>query len=105
MSGREIAAATRKIDGEGIVHATIYNTMAERDPYTVRVLSLIARAVGVKPNYFAEVRLAQARHLLDERDPPKGVGLEQALRNLKAVEALLFGQGEDTGGNGGQPET
>jgi len=53
-------------------------------PLAPEILEGIAGALGVEPTVFPEYRLAIARRELDPSEPPKGVGLEQALQNLTA---------------------
>jgi hypothetical protein len=45
----------------------------------------VAEVLGIDPAYFAEYRLAMARHVLDER----GVGFDAAVANLAKVRAAL----------------
>lgn len=50
-------------------------------PPTRDALENIAKVLRIKPTYFAEYRLMEARRQLD----PKQVGLERALKNLEAL--------------------
>jgi hypothetical protein len=61
----------------------------------MRAMELIAQACEVKPEYFAEYRLASAIHELD----PSEVGLEQALANLNA----RLGERRSAGAKGRRP--
>lgn len=63
-----------------------------RPPPTL--LTAVARVLGVPPESFTEYRLAALRRLLDERPPPDGVGLEEAARNLEAMERALAGDAD-----------
>jgi transcriptional regulator with XRE-family HTH domain len=78
LTYRSLAAATRDRDGKGVTHAHINMLANGHDKPTMRTMELIADAVGVAPEYFAEYRLAVAMRQLD----PTAVGLEQALANL-----------------------
>jgi transcriptional regulator with XRE-family HTH domain len=80
MSYRELAEATRQLDGRGMTHAHINMLANGHDKPSVRAMELIAEVCGVEPAYFAEHRLAAAMRELD----PAEVGLEQALANLNA---------------------
>jgi transcriptional regulator with XRE-family HTH domain len=79
-SYRELASATRELDGRGMTHAHINMLANGHDRPSLRAMELIARACDVEPGYFAEYRLAIATRELD----PAEVGLEQALENLNA---------------------
>jgi transcriptional regulator with XRE-family HTH domain len=80
LSYRDLAVATRALDGKGMTHAHINMLANGHDKPSLRAMELIARACGVQPEYFAEYRLARAMRELD----PTEVGLEQALANLNA---------------------
>jgi transcriptional regulator with XRE-family HTH domain len=80
LSYRELAEATRALDGKGMTHAHINMLANGHDKPSMRAMELIAEACGVDPEYFAEYRLAAAMRELD----PAEVGLEQALENLNA---------------------
>lgn len=80
LSYRSLAAATRELDGKGVTHAHINMLANGHDTPSMRAMELVAEACGVKPDYFAEYRLASAMRELD----PAEVGLEQALENLNA---------------------
>ncbi|HZV74562.1 MAG TPA: hypothetical protein VFF79_12665 [Conexibacter sp.] len=49
------------------------------------LMERVAEVLGIDPAYFAEYRLAMARHVLDER----GVGFEAAVANLAKVRQAL----------------
>ena len=80
VSYRGLADATISIDGKGITHAHINMLANGHDRPSLRAMELLAHALGVTPDYFAEYRLAAAMRELD----PTEVGLEQALENLNA---------------------
>lgn len=80
LTYRGLAEATRKLDGKGITHAHINMLANGHDKPSMRAMELIAAACEIKPDYFAEYRLAAAMRELD----PAEVGLEQALENLNA---------------------
>jgi transcriptional regulator with XRE-family HTH domain len=80
LSYRELAQATRGLDGKGMTHAHINMLANGHDRPSMRAMELIAKVCGVPPDYFAEYRLAAAMRELD----PAVVGLEQALENLSA---------------------
>jgi transcriptional regulator with XRE-family HTH domain len=80
LTYRGLAEATRELDRKGITHAYINMLANGHDKPSMRAMELIAQACGVRPDYFAEYRLAVAMRELD----PNQVGLEQALENLNA---------------------
>ena len=80
LSYRALADATRQLDGKGMTHAHINMLARGHDRPSMRAMELLAEALGVNPDYFAEYRLARAMRQLD----PAEVGLEQALDNLNA---------------------
>src|SRR5947208_16056582 len=80
LSFRELAQATRAVDGKGMTHAHINMLANGHDRPSMRAMELVAKACNVEPEYFAEYRLAAAMRELD----PSEVGLEQALENLNA---------------------
>jgi transcriptional regulator with XRE-family HTH domain len=80
LTYRGLAEATRELDARGMTHAHINMLANGHDKPSMRAMELIAEACGVKPDYFAEYRLASAMRELD----PAEVGLEQALENLNA---------------------
>jgi transcriptional regulator with XRE-family HTH domain len=78
LTYRGLAQAIREIDDKGLTHAHINMLANGHDKPSLRAMELIAQACGVKPEHFAEYRLALAMRQLD----PSEVGLEQALENL-----------------------
>ena len=78
LTYRQLAQATRQLDGRGMTHAHINMLANGHDKPSLRAMELIAQACGAQPDYFAEYRLASAMRELD----PAEVGLEQALKNL-----------------------
>jgi transcriptional regulator with XRE-family HTH domain len=89
LSFRGLAEATREIDGKGMTHAHINMLANGHDRPSMRAMELIAHACGVRPEHFAEYRLAEAMRELD----PAEVGLEQALENLNARLGAQRGSG------------
>ena len=80
LTYRSLAEATRSLDGKGMTHAHLNMLANGHDKPSIRAMELIARACDVKPEHFAEYRLAAAMRELD----PAEVGLERALANLSA---------------------
>jgi transcriptional regulator with XRE-family HTH domain len=80
LTFRSLAEETRLIDRRGMTHAHLNMLANGHDKPSMRAMELIAQACEVKPEYFAEYRLALAMRELD----PAEVGLEQALANLSA---------------------
>ncbi len=78
LTYRGLAQAIREVDDKGLTHAHINMLANGHDKPSLRAMELIAQACGVKPEHFAEYRLALAMRELD----PSEVGLEQALENL-----------------------
>lgn len=78
LTYRGLSQLTREIDGKGLTHAHINMLGNGRERPSGRAMTLIARALEVEPEYFAEYRLSAAMKELD----PNLVGLEQALENL-----------------------
>lgn len=78
LTYRSLAELTRALDGKGMTHAHLNMLANGHDKPSMRAMVLIAQACDVKPDYFAEYRLAVAMRELD----PTEVGLEQALKNL-----------------------
>jgi transcriptional regulator with XRE-family HTH domain len=76
MSQRELIRQTRK-HGWGSAGAISFLINEELVP-TMRAMEAIARALKIRPEHFAEYRLAVARRNLD----PSAIGLKAALRNL-----------------------
>jgi transcriptional regulator with XRE-family HTH domain len=80
LTFRSLAEGTRLIDGKGMTHAHLNMLANGHDKPSMRAMSLIAQVCEVRPEYFAEYRLAAAMRELD----PAEVGLAQALANLSA---------------------
>ena len=80
LTFRGLAERTRELDGKGMTHAHLNMLANGHDKPSLRAMELIARACEVRPDYFAEYRLAVAMRELD----PTEVGLERALQNLNA---------------------
>lgn len=68
---------------------TLKSVMAGRRRVTATLIEAVADVLDVEPQLFAEYRLAMMRQSLDERDPPDGVGLEEALAQLSRIEEAL----------------
>lgn len=66
---RGLAARTREIDrsGAGVSTGHLANLVSGRNRPTMIVLELIAAALDVRAEHFAEYRLAALRRSLDER--------------------------------------
>lgn len=94
LSNRRLSAATAEVDpdGEGLSHTYIGNIARDVDKASTEALSLLARAAGVEPRYFAEVRLAAVRRLFD----PREVDLDVALANLDRVRGIRLEDGRPT---------
>jgi transcriptional regulator with XRE-family HTH domain len=86
ISQRELIRRTRK-RGWGSP-GTISFLMRDEQPPTVKAMEAIARALQVRPEHFAEYRLAKARSCLD----PAVVGLDAALHGIGAAKAALSGK-------------
>jgi transcriptional regulator with XRE-family HTH domain len=80
LSFRGLAEAIADLDEKGVTHAHLNMLANGHDKPSMRVMELVAEVCGVRPDYFAEYRLAVAMRELD----PTVVGLEQALENLNA---------------------
>lgn len=80
LTYRSLAEATRSLDGKGMTHAHLNMLANGHDKPSIRAMELIAQACDVRPEHFAEYRLAAAMRELD----PAEVGLERALENLSA---------------------
>ncbi len=82
---RALAARTRELDpaGAGVSTGHLANLVSGRNRPTMTALELIAAALDVPPEYFAEYRLAALRRQLDER----AVGFKAACeRYLELVD-------------------
>ena len=66
---RELARATQKAAGWGAPN-TISLLMRGEYPPTIESMEIIARVLGVSPDYFAEYRMAVKRRALDPKRPP-----------------------------------
>jgi transcriptional regulator with XRE-family HTH domain len=86
ISQRELIRRTRK-RGWGSTGA-ISLLLADEAPPSVRAMEAIATGLGIRPEFFAEYRLAKARSCLD----PQVVGLEAALNGLGAAKLALAGK-------------
>lgn len=87
VSWRSLQRTTREIDptGTGLSAGHLCRLGQGLDLPSTAAISLIAQALDVEPQYFAEYRLAEARALLDER----GRGLDAALAQWRRIECLL----------------
>ena len=85
LSRSQLSRKTATMGGGGLPEITIkvLETDHGRQPVT-NTVEILAAALEVTPEEFPEYMLAQTRRLLDERPPPLGVGLDQALANLEA---------------------
>lgn len=92
---RSLSARTRAIAGDrGISHGHIANLISGRDHPSTRVLELLAEALEVPPEHFAEYRLAALRNALDER----AVGFDAAWRRyLELADPSPAADSSDTG--------
>ena len=84
ISIREFARRCVKRTGWGS-HTTVNALLHARLEPSIEAMEACARTLNLKPEHFAEYRLAMARQQLD----PRVVGLETALRNLEAAPRLL----------------
>jgi hypothetical protein len=66
-------AFARQLDG--FHYETLRKAIAGERTVTVPLMEEVARALSIKPDYFAEYRIEQARRLFDVRE----VGFESAL--------------------------
>ena len=80
---RALAALTRELDpaGSGVSTGHLANLVSGRSRPSVPVLELIARALDVPPDAFAEYALAQLRRELD----PSRAGFEAAWRRYRQL--------------------
>lgn len=87
ISQRELSKRTQK---QGWGHLSTVNFIVRGDVKpSIRAMEQIAKALQVRPEYFAEYRLAKARNALD----PAVVGLDTALKHgLKGAEQALAGK-------------
>ena len=84
-SYRELAERTRQLDqaGRGVTHSYIAGLASGREQPSPRSLVLLAQALDVTPEVFAEYHLARLRVELD----PKRVGFEAAWRRYLELVA------------------
>jgi transcriptional regulator with XRE-family HTH domain len=83
LSNRGLAKKVKE-HGGSVHHNTIGNIVRGDDNASPDLLATLAIALGEDPEVFAEVRLDQARQLLD---PVSAGSLEAALAQLEAIEA------------------
>jgi transcriptional regulator with XRE-family HTH domain len=83
LSYRALSQRTRSADpaGTGLTHGHLANLIAGRARPSRRALELIARALELEPDHFAEYRLAELRDQLDERR----VGFDAAYRRYHTL--------------------
>lgn len=83
---RDLAEQTRSLDksGRGVTHSYIAGIASGREQPSPRSLELLAQALGVEPDVFAEYRLARLRVELD----PKRVGFEAAWKRYVELFSL-----------------
>lgn len=80
MGVRELARAT-KSRGWGSPTTITFLHQGKMEP-TIEAMEQVARALEVRPDYFAEYRMAVRRRQLD----PRQVGFRKALKELKRLE-------------------
>lgn len=87
ISQRELSRRTKR---HGFGHLSTINGLARGDiAPSINAISQVAQTLQVRPEYFAEYRLAKARNALD----PQIVGLDTALEHgLEAAEQALAGK-------------
>lgn len=67
--------------------SNVHDQVTGKIPPSPAVMRLVASAVRVDPETFAEYRMWQTRRALNPRTPEKGgVGFEVAVRNLQLLE-------------------
>jgi transcriptional regulator with XRE-family HTH domain len=78
LTYRALAARSRQFDphGNGVSTGHLANLVSERSRPSIPVLELIAAALDIDAEHFAEYRLAALRRSLDERE----VGFQAACR-------------------------
>jgi transcriptional regulator with XRE-family HTH domain len=83
LSYRALSERTHHADpaGDGLTHGHLANLVAGRTRPSRRALELIAHALELEPDHFAEYRLAALRDQLDERR----VGFDAAYRRYTAL--------------------
>jgi transcriptional regulator with XRE-family HTH domain len=82
ISQREVARRTKAYDPKGLSHVSVGHMLTGTLRPSTEAMKILAHALGVKPEYFAEYRLAIARESLD----PRKVGFKAALDSLKRFE-------------------
>jgi hypothetical protein len=89
LTFRALAARTSEIepDGKGLSHSYL-TTLGTHDRPTRRAMEIVARALDLRPTFFAEYRLGLVRGLFDEEQQ----GLPRALQNLQALQELVDAQ-------------
>jgi transcriptional regulator with XRE-family HTH domain len=79
MSQRELERLTKKRGAEGLSQTAISFLLNGSMEATGETMRIIARALDLEPEYFAEYRLWKFRGQFD----PSTVGLDRALANLR----------------------
>jgi transcriptional regulator with XRE-family HTH domain len=95
LSRSQLSRKTATVnEGVGLPEITIkvLETDLKRQP-ELNTIEILAQALAIPPETFPQYKLAVIRRQLDEREPPHGVGLEQALTMLAEIEEAL-GYGE-----------
>jgi hypothetical protein len=89
LTFRALAARTSEVDpdGRGLSHSYL-TTLGTHDRPTLRAMETVARALDLRPTFFAEYRLGVVRGLFDEEQQ----GLAQSLQNLQALEQMVDAQ-------------
>jgi lambda repressor-like predicted transcriptional regulator len=89
LTFRALAARTSEVesDGKGLSHSYL-TTLGTHDRPTPRAMEIVARALDLRPTFFAEYRLGLVRGLFDEEQQ----GLPRALQNLQALQDLVDAQ-------------
>jgi len=75
-------------DASGVTSGHLANLVSGRNRASAPVLELIATALDVRPEYFAEYRLAVLRRSLDER----AVGFDAACRRYSELTRVAPGR-------------
>ena len=94
LTFRSLAQRTRVADatGKGLSSGYLSGVTAGHDDIpSLGAIELIAEALDAVPVQFTEYRLALVRRAFDEREPPRGVGLERAAENLRYFESAFGG--------------
>ena len=77
-SGRQLSRATKEDGQKGLSHPTVAMLLRGDLEPSVNAMTVIAKALRIKEDYFAEYRLEQARSRLNWRT----VGVPAALKEL-----------------------